>query len=135
MSFFVLLNIYGVILAIVFTVFISFYIIEYTARGGNLLVALRGASKLLFVFAPLSLVVFLYTHHVIWPNQLVWRLYILLLVLYVISLFFVRKYKMARKNLRHKIVSWPVVSSLCLIAFLCLVSPALVILCIYALRI
>ena len=124
---------YGVVLAAFSTWLIVFGTCN-TLRQRGRLAALKEGVRSAFVFCPLTAVVFLHAGGIVWPNQLVWRVYAALLIIFIISRIASPVYRPYWNNLKEKYISWPFISSLLTLAFLLAVSPAVLILGSYAFK-
>ena len=120
-----LFYLYGGILIAVFTVGMAFYVVEYRRRGGELIATIAGFLKVACLF-PMALLPFLVPGQSEWPHRLFWRAYAVLVVWYLASMLFSRRFAPMRRNLLEKIGDAPVVAAV-------LILPAFGILCQYAL--
>ena len=97
-----------------------------------MIATIAGFLKVACLF-PMALLPFLVPGQSEWPHRLFWRAYAVLVVWYLASMLFSRRFAPMRRNLLEKIGDAPVVAAVVLSVLGVLILPAFGILCQYAL--
>lgn len=129
-----LLQVYGILLLIIYTASCLFFMREYIRRGGSILRAIKCGLAMAAALLPMGWVVLLYAGGVVWPSKVVWFTYACSVTGYVVWAI-MQDITSQRGNTKRLIKSFrkaPLAASVAWFGVLVITLPSYMILWIYA---